>query len=199
MRPGQASLSSLALRGRFARPLPVEFYDRPTTVVARALLGRWLVARSARTYRAGRIVETEAYVANDPANHADRGRTRRNGSMFGAPGTLYVYRIHRVYCANAVTRAGQAVLVRAAEPLTPGLPSLSGPGRLCRGLGITIADDGSSLQEGRVRIVEGDSRPPSVVRAPRVGVSRAADRPLRYLWNGHADVSAPRPWARRRA
>ena len=198
MRPRQAALSPTAVRARFAAPLPIGFYDRSTTVVARAVLGTWLVVRSGATYRAARIVETEAYVANDPANHADRGATRRNASMFCRPGTLYVYPIHQVHCANVVTRPGQAVLLRAAEATTRGLPSLSGPGRLCRALGITREDDGASVLEGRIRLIDGDRWPRSIVRTRRVGISRAVERPLRYLWYGHPEVSAPRPWARRR-
>jgi DNA-3-methyladenine glycosylase len=116
--------------------------------------------------------------------------------MFGAPGTLYVFRIHQVYCANAVTRPGEAVLLRAAEPLGPDSASLSGPGRLARGFGLTKADDGTSLVSGRLRILEGDSRPPGVVRSPRVGISKARERKLRFSWSGHPAVSSPRPWAR---
>jgi DNA-3-methyladenine glycosylase len=175
----------------------VEFYDRATPIVARELLGAWILARDGRRLRAGRIVETEAYVADDAANHAHRGPTLRNRTMFGPPGSLYVYRIHQVHCANAVTRAGEAVLLRAADPLNSGLPSLSGPGRLCRGLGVTQADDGASLVDGRVRIAQGDSAPKAIVTSPRVGVSRSVDLPLRFLWDGHAAVSRPRPWGRR--
>ena len=166
--------------------------------VARRLLGAWLVVHGPDGLEAARVVETEAYVAHDPANHAARGPTERNRSMFGAPGTLYVYRIHQVHCANAVTRRGQAVLLRAAEPLAGLATDLAGPGRLCRGMGIGKADDGSSLISGRVRLTEGDQRPRGVVRAPRVGVSQAADRPLRFLWDQHPATSAPRPWRRRR-
>ncbi|MCI4321111.1 MAG: DNA-3-methyladenine glycosylase [Thermoplasmata archaeon] len=164
--------------------------------MARELLGAWIVVRTGRALHGGRIVETEAYVAEDAANHARRGPTPRNRTMFGPPGSLYVYRIHQVHCANAVTRPGEAVLLRAAEPLSSGLPSLSGPGRLCRGLGVTRDDDGTSLVDGRVRIVSGDSAPELIVRAPRVGISRSVELPLRFLWEGHASVSRPRPWGR---
>jgi DNA-3-methyladenine glycosylase len=145
-----------------------------------------------------RIVETEAYVARDPASHAVRGETNRNQSMFGPPGTLYVYRIHQVFCANAVTRRGQAVLLRAAEPVAGNLGNLSGPGRLARGLGLSTDDDGSSLIDGRLRVVRGDSRPTETTRTPRVGISRAVEKRLRYSWSGHPMVSRPRPWGRRR-
>lgn len=192
MRPGQAALAGPSLRERFDAPLPRAFYARPTITVARDLLGRWLAVRDGRRIRAARIVETEAYVAGDPANHAARGPTPRNGSMFAGPGTLYVYRIHQVHCANAVTRRGQAVLLRAAEALTEDLASLSGPGRLCRALEIGSADDGSSLVEGRIRILPGGPPPPAILTTPRIGLSQAVDRPLRFIWRGHAAVSGPR-------
>jgi DNA-3-methyladenine glycosylase len=196
VRPGQAALSPADLRARYGRPFDTTFYDRSAVTVARELLGAWLVAPLGRRFAAARIVETEAYVARDPASHTFRGRTTRNGSMFGPPGTLYVYRIHQVHCANAVTRSGQAVLLRAAEPLTDGLGDLSGPGRLTRGFGLTRTDDGASLLTGRVRLVPGDSRPPGITRSPRVGISKAVERPLRFSWTGHACVSRPRPWGR---
>jgi len=94
-------------------------------------------------------VETEAYVRGDPANHAFRGPTPRNRSMFDAPGTLYVYRIHQVVCANLVARRGEAVLLRAGAPLPNAPGNASGPGRLCRYLGITIEDDGTDTVLGR--------------------------------------------------
>src|SRR5580658_7161582 len=122
-----------------------EAFGRPTTAVARTLLGSWLRVTGESGVRVGRIVETEAYLADDRASHAYRGPTPRNHSMFGPPGTLYVYRIHQVVCANVVTRPGQAVLLRAVEP-GPGLDgSPRGPGRLCRAFGIVLADDGADL------------------------------------------------------
>jgi DNA-3-methyladenine glycosylase len=201
VRPGQAPLAraSAALTDRWSHPLPVGFYRRPTATVARALLGTWVVVRTASGWAAARVVETEAYVADDAANHAARGETARNRSMFAGPGTLYVYRIHQVHCANAVTRRGEAVLLRAAEAVSGDLPSLSGPGRLCRGLGISKDDDGSSLVMGRVRLVSGDTRPGAIGTAVRVGVSKAKDRPLRFVWAGHPAVSRPRPWGQRTA
>ena len=180
------------------------FFDRPTARVARELLGVLLSVGPARDPRVVRIVETEAYVGRDPANHAFRGPTRRNRSMFGRPGTLYVYRIHQVVCANLVTRPGEAVLLRAGEPLTPGLVGPSGPGRLCRSLGIALDDDGTDVvRGGRVSLAR--RRPGerdrggrgAVVAGPRIGIRRAADRPLRFALAGNPWVSRPRPpgWA----
>jgi DNA-3-methyladenine glycosylase len=176
-------------------PCPRSFYDRATVTVARSLLG----CRIGRAgLPAGRIVETEAYVGNDPANHAARGRTDRNRSMFGAPGTLYVYRIHQVHCANAVTRPGQAVLLRALEPLDPALGDASGPGRLCRALGLTVDNDGADLVSGPLQIYPRTGPVGPVVRSPRVGIRKAAERPLRFAILGNEFVSSPRPWGGRR-
>jgi DNA-3-methyladenine glycosylase len=167
-------------------------------VVARELLGDWLVARSPEGWRAGRIVETEAYAADDPASHAYRGETPRNRSMFGRPGTWYVYRIHQVFCANVSTRPGQAVLLRAVEPATENLGDPRGPGRLCRAFGLTRADDGSTaLESPRVRIVAGPAQKRYVVAGPRVGIRLAQTRRLRFALKGNPWVSYPRPpgWA----
>ncbi len=182
----------------FDAPHPRAFYDRPTVAVARALLGSLLVRAGSEGVTAARIVETEAYVANDPANHAYRGPTPRNRSMFSRPGTLYVYRIHQVHCANAVTRPGEAVLLRAAEPKLGLLGNLRGPGRLCRGFQLTRADDGSDLVSGEVRLLPGSRGSERVVVGPRVGIRKAADRPLRFALALNPWVSRPMPWPRSR-
>ena len=181
-------------RGRLGR----RFFDPPTARVARALLGSVLTDRKGRRERSVRLVETEAYVADDPANHAYRGPTARNRAMFDPPGTLYVYRIHQVVCANLVTRSGQAVLLRAGVTLAEGLPSASGPGRLCRTLGLRLADNRRDVtRDRRVLVRAGPGRPGPVVVGPRVGIRRAADRPLRFALRGERAVSVPRPagWA----
>ncbi len=169
------------------------FFDRPTTVVARDLLGRLFLVREGGPARSVRIVETEAYVARDPANHAYRGPTPRNRSMFLRPGTLYVYRIHQVVCANLVTRPGEAVLLRAGEPLAPGMGSPSGPGRFCRSLGIDRSDDGSDVVASARFLVSSERSGRRRVRVgPRVGIRRAVDRPLRFALAGSPWVSRPR-------
>jgi DNA-3-methyladenine glycosylase len=173
------------------------FFDRPTVRVARELLGALLTVRDGSGARSVRVVETEAYVAGDPANHAFRGPTPRNRSMFGPPGTLYVYRIHQVVCANLVTRPGEAVLLRAGAPLSDRLGSASGPGRLCRSLGLGLADDGLDVTRGRrVRLEPRPRRPREIAVGCRVGIRRAADRPLRFALPGEPSVSCPRPPAR---
>ena len=182
-------------RLREGRRLSRSFFDRPTKRVARELLGAVVVDVGDDGHeRAVRLVETEAYVHGDPANHAYRGPTERNRSMFGRPGTLYVYRIHQVVCANLVTRPGEAVLLRAGAPLSPELGRPVGPGRLCRVLELTLADDGvDAVTGGRLRLL---ARPGGAVRVavgPRVGIRRAADRPLRFAVVGSPWVSRPRP------
>lgn len=175
--------------GRLGR----SFFDRPTVRVAQDLLGATVTVTRHGTARTARIVETEAYISGDRANHAFGGRTRRNASMFLSPGTLYVFRIHQVVCANLVTRAGEAVLLRAAEPVTPSLGDASGPGRLCRALGITHGDDGVDATRGTKILVRGRSgRAPEITVGPRVGLRRAVRRPLRFMIRGHRSVSRPR-------
>lgn len=177
---------------REGRRLGRAFFDRPTVSVARDLLGA-VVRVAGADARAVRLVETEAYVAGDEASHAFRGPTRRNRSMFGRPGTLYVYRIHQVVCANLVTRPGEAVLLRAGEPLAGLDRDPSGPGRLCRALGLTIADDGQDATEGdRLSLRKRDAPPERIAVGPRVGIRRAADRPLRFALAGNRWVSRPR-------
>jgi len=169
------------------------FFDRGTLRVARELLGARLIVREGQVERSARIVETEAYVRGDPASHAFRGPTRRNRSMFGPPGTLYVFRIHQVVCANLVTRSAEAVLLRAGAVEGREPAYASGPGRLCRALGLTIRDDGDdAARGGRVRVEARDRRPIRIVTGPRVGLRRAAERPLRFYVAGEPAVSRPR-------
>jgi DNA-3-methyladenine glycosylase len=177
-----------------------EFFDRPTVVVARDLLGTQFRVRAPDGWHGVRLVEVEAYLHRDPASHAFRGPTRRNRSMFGPPGTLYMFRIHQVVCANLVTRSGEAVLLRAGAPLDESLPNPSGPGRLCRALGLRIEDDGLYVPESdRVELLlpEPTEREPAIiVRSPRVGIRKAAERPLRFSISRDRWVSRPRPRAR---
>jgi DNA-3-methyladenine glycosylase len=133
-------------------------------------------------------------VAEDPANHAYRGRTERNRTMFAGPGHLYVYRIHQVYCANATTRPGQAVLLRAAEPLTPDLPGLRGPGLLCRAFALTLQEDGWDLTDSPVRILAGSGPRPRIEVTPRVGLRKGAEEPLRFVIEGHPHASRRAGW-----
>lgn len=184
--------------GVTVRPLPAAFFARDTVRVARDVLGCLLETRVNGARTAGRIVEVEAYVGpHDPAAHGYRNRrTPRNAALFGPPGTCYVYFIYGAHwCFNAVTeRKGfpSAVLIRALEPVS-GLavmrrrrrtadPRLlcSGPGRLCAALGITGRLNGRLLGGATVRILEGAAGRKRIAASPRIGVSRAADWPLRF-------------------
>ena len=184
--------------------LPREFYARDTEKVARDLLGTILISTIGGQRASGRIVETEAYVGpHDPASHgAERiGRTKRNTSMFGPPGIAYVYRIYGVHwCLNAVTYEEEypaAVLIRALEPID-GITIMmrrrfgqyiagkerqlaSGPGKLAAALAIDLAADGHPLDHTPLWIERGTpvSRR-DIVAGPRIGITRAADWPLRF-------------------
>lgn len=186
-------------RRALSNPLPARFYDRPADQVARDVLGTVLVHRTeGGRFRAARIVETEAYVEGDPANHAFRGLTRKNWSMFTGPGHLYVYRIHQVHCTNVTTRPGEAVLLRAALPLTDPGDRMYGPGLLSRALSLTKTEDGEDLVRGSVRLLPGGRGPREVVVTRRIGIREGRDLPLRFVdMNGAVGVSRSRSRSRR--
>jgi DNA-3-methyladenine glycosylase len=189
---------------RSPAPLPRAFYQRPTTAVARDLLGKLLVRRApGRPERIARLVEVEAYLGErDAASHARRGPTPRAAIMFGPPGFLYVYLIYGMHhCMNVVTETdgvAGAVLLRAAEPLAGfdgGKRPLTGPGKLCAGLDITRADNGRDLVQGGAFFLADDGAPPPRrARSPRVGVDYAGDwagRLLRFYVPDSPYVSRP--------
>jgi DNA-3-methyladenine glycosylase len=161
--------------------------------------------------RWARIVEVEAYAAaEDPASHAYRGPTRRNATMFGPPGHLYVYFTYGMHwCANVVCGApadGHAVLLRAGAPLA-GLDAMraarpaarrdrdlcSGPARLCQALGLTGLDDGADLVKptpGGPWLADDGTPPPAAPGVSvRIGITRAAERPWRWFVPGDPNVS----------
>ncbi|MDX1947898.1 MAG: DNA-3-methyladenine glycosylase [Pirellulaceae bacterium] len=193
-------------------PLPRDFYARDPISVARDLLGKVVVRHSPNGIAAGRIVEVEAYLSRrDPACHAHRGMTKRNATMFGPAGHAYVYTIHTRWCLNAVTEAvgeGSAVLIRALEPLA-GIDLMQarrrreklldlarGPGRLCQALAIDKQYDGWDLTGGTELWIAHDSDAGDIarqiVRAPRIGISRAKGRLLRFFLAGNRFVSGRR-------
>lgn len=183
--------------------LPREFYARKTIVVAKDLLGRVLVHVDDGVRRAGRIVETEAYVGpHDLACHAAKGRTGRTDVMFGHPGHAYVYLIYGMYdCFNVVTeREGHpaAVLVRALAPIEGCLGKTDGPGKLCRALHVTRAQNRLDLtdQASPLTIEEGTRvSPRKIARGPRIGVDYAgpwAHEELRFWVDDDPHVSRRR-------
>jgi DNA-3-methyladenine glycosylase len=183
------------------RVLPVRFFYRPAAEVARDLLGAVVVSRVDGIVTSGRIVETEAYLGyEDPASHAWRGRRNaQNAGIYSKPGSWYVYRSYGIHwCANLVCAPeglGAAVLIRALEPLEgveemrirrkwSGEPwKLSdGPGKLCQALGIAKAMDGVLMRLSEVVVRSGRRLPDRAVHmTPRIGITRAADWPLRFV------------------
>ncbi len=180
------------------RKLPRAFYDRDTIVVARDLLGKYLVHVSRGVARVGRIVEVEAYLGpHDLAAHSARGLTQRTQVMFGPPGRAYVYMIYGMYfCMNVVTeREGHAsaVLLRAVEPVKNIEERTQGPGLLCRALRIDKRLNGYDLTGKNFYIAApAKPEPMTIVKRPRVGVDYAghwARRQLRFYIKGNPFVS----------
>ncbi|HEV7983203.1 MAG TPA: DNA-3-methyladenine glycosylase [Xanthobacteraceae bacterium] len=178
------------------------FFDRSVREVAPDLIGATLLVRGV----GGVIVEVEAYHHTDPAAHSYRGRTDRNAVMFGPPGYAYVYRSYGLHwCLNFVCEgegSASAVLIRALQPTT-GLAAMerrrgmsverllcSGPGRLCQALAVTRAYNGLRLDRApfalyvRAEAVE-------LVAGPRIGISKAVERPWRYGLAGSPFLSRP--------
>lgn len=180
--------------------------------MAREVIGSVLVVDGGtRSEVRARVVEVEAYLGSaDPASHAFRGPTPRSRVMFGAPGHLYVYLSHGMHhCANLVCApdgVAAAVLLRAAmveagervvrerrgDQLIATHRLLSGPGNLCRGLGIGATDNGAdTCGGGRLHLEDGGGTA-RVASGPRVGISRATDLPLRFWEEDHPAVSGRR-------
>jgi DNA-3-methyladenine glycosylase len=180
------------------QPLPRNFYDRATTLVARELLGKLLVHRHNGAERIGKIVEVEAYLGpHDLAAHSSKGLTGRTKIMFGPPGHAYVYFIYGMHhCMNVVTeREGHAsaVLLRAVEPVANVTEKTSGPGLLCRALAIDKKLNGHDLLNDDFFIAEPETPEKfSIVKRPRIGVDYAkhwAKRHLRFYIKDNPFVS----------
>jgi DNA-3-methyladenine glycosylase len=193
------------------RPLRRAGLPTETLELARFLIGKLLIRRlPGGGVVAGRIVETEAYGIDDPASHAYRGMTGRNRSMFQRHAHAYVYLIYGTsYCLNVSSEGpgiGAAVLVRAVEPLAGiermrelrGRPELRddelarGPGNLCGAFGIGPELDGLDLDRDRRLQLGDDGTVLDVGTSVRIGLTRAADRPLRFYARGSRAVSGRR-------
>ena len=198
-------------------PLDRAFFARNPRRVARELLGKVLVRNDSPAPLTARIVEVEAYLGEkDPAAHAAAGRTLRNAVLFGPPGHAYIYFIYgNHYCLNVSCEPeGKAggVLFRALEPLS-GIEEMArgrgitlrssadllkltrGPGRLSQAFGITRARDNGcdlTLPSSSLWIGEDGRHPGSILLTPRIGITKAADRPLRYVIAGNRFVSGSR-------
>lgn len=187
------------------RCLPRSFFNAPVDTVAPRLLGHWLIARDGETFCGGRIVEVEAYHQDDPASHSHPGPTERNRAMFGPPGHAYVYLSYGVHhCVNVVCREagiGEAVLFRALAPEfgiatmqrrrgQNAIPQIAnGPGKICQALAIDRRHDHVDLCRAEsplfiARAPDAETfaqRFGGVARSPRIGITKAADAPLRFF------------------
>ena len=199
------------------RPLQREFYLRDPREVAQKLLGKLLIRREGKFELAGRIVEVEAYLGtDDPAAHSAAGRTARNEVLFGPPGHAYVYFIYGVhYCLNvSCMPEGDAgcILIRALEPIS-GIEQMarnrklklsaqptqrelrqltSGPGRLAQAFAITRPrDNGKDVtsRKSDLQIVPNDFHAERILTSKRIGITKAAEAPLRFIIAGSAFVS----------
>jgi len=194
-------------------PLPVSFYEPSAKKVAPKLLGHWLIRQTPEGPCGGEIVETEAYLVNDPACHAFKGLTQRNRVMFGPPGHAYVYFIYGNHCCvNAVCQpegVAEAVLIRAVEarfgleimlrnrPVQAPVMLTSGPGKLCAALAIDRSHDDTEFFRSDAPLIIAQN--PQVARfckergpiitTTRIGISQAGDLPLRFYVQGSPFVS----------
>jgi DNA-3-methyladenine glycosylase len=185
---------------------PLDFLA-PSEQVARQLIGATLLLDGV----GGRIVETEAYDREDPASHSFAGPTLRNASMFGPPGRVYVYRSYGIHwCLNLVCREaghGAGVLIRAIEP-TAGIETMrarrgllgsgaqdprllcAGPGRVGQALGIGREHDGMPVDVPPFLLIP-PADAPALLIGPRIGISKAAERPWRFGLAGSKFLSRP--------
>ena len=189
-------------------------FERQPDVVALDVLGKLLVRRTSGALLVGRIVEVEAYIGDgDPAAHAAAGRTARNAVLFGRAGHAYIYFIYGMHsCLNiSCEREGQAgsLLIRALEPLeglaqmaawrrlSPHAPPrllTSGPGRLCQAFGLTRAThNGVDLlgEDSELQLRDDGYEIPDILTTTRIGITKAAERPLRFFVAGNPCVSGP--------
>jgi DNA-3-methyladenine glycosylase len=196
-------------------PLPRSFYEPSAEEVAPLLLGHWLIRNLPSGPCGGPIVETEAYLVDDPASHGYGGERVRNRPIYGPPGHCYVYLIYGFhFCVNAVCRpagCAEAVLIRAIEPKL-GLETMrlnrqaptdfaltNGPGKLCKALAIDRKFDGADLCDSSLPLFI--ARNPNlaqfrrqrgpVVISTRIGITKAAALPLRFYLSGSLFISRP--------
>jgi DNA-3-methyladenine glycosylase len=185
-----------------AAPLGAAFFARDVLLVARELIGATVLVDGV----GGMIIEVEAYGPDDPAAHSFRGLTPRTAAMFGPGGHAYVYRSYGIHwCMNFVCAEpgiGHGVLIRALAP-THGIATMqarrgldalnllcSGPGRVCQALGVTLAHNGLPLDKPPFLVLPRQVEP-EIIAGPRIGISRAAERPWRFGLAGSPHLSRP--------
>lgn len=181
--------------------LEPSFFERDVETVARDLIGVSVFVQGA----GGKIVETEAYDAQDPAAHSFRGPTPRNAAMFGPAGRAYVYRSYGIHwCMNFTCGHGAGVLIRAVQP-EAGLEIMrarrgladerllcAGPGRLCQALGVDASFGGLPLDRPPFQLSQ-KAVDLHVIACPRIGISVATDTLRRFCQEGSRYLSRPIP------
>lgn len=188
-------------------PLPHEFYLQDTLEATQRIIGHILLHETPDGIIAGRIIEAEAYLINDPANHSTRGMTHRNRIVFGPPGHVYDYMIHTHWVMAVVTQpecVPELIHLRSLEPLagidlmiqargTDEITNLcKGPGNLTKALRIDGSLYGTDIVTGKLRVVQGEEIT-NLVQTTRVGIKQAADKPWRFYSADHRRwVSKPR-------
>ncbi len=186
-----------------------EALPHDTVALARFLLGKWVIRELAEGEAGGRIVETEAYLTGDAASHAFRGMTPRNRVMFLERGHAYIYLAYgtsfMLNITSQIVGVGEAVLIRALEPVTgiavmernrgtTNLRDLArGPGRLAQALRIDRSLDGIDLcSPGELWLGAADDVAGEIGVSTRIGITKDAERPLRFFLRGNRFVSGPR-------
>lgn len=184
------------MRVKTPNKLNRDFYLQDTISAARAVLGKIVVYKTEAGVISGRIMETEAYLRDDPACHASRGMTARNQVMFGSPGHAYVYFTYGVhYCVNFVTQPRgipEAILIRALEPIE-GIEIMmgnrdkhrledlcSGPGKLTQAMGVGRDLNSEDLLGDRLYVLDDGMDVGPIVSRPRIGIREAADELWRF-------------------
>lgn len=203
------------------KPVDKSFYSKPTLQIAKNLLGKTLVHKTEKALLAATIVETEAYLPDDAACHASRGRTKRNSVMFDNPGTLYVYFTYGMYyCMNIVSEEKDipaAILLRAAEPvqgidimytnrqnrsnskkpIKKDIEISNGPAKLCMAFGIDTCFNGITLINNQRIFISNDSpekiKPSQIQITSRIGISQGIELPYRFFIKNNRYVSKGKP------
>lgn len=196
------------LRNKKYPSLKPEFYARDPATVARELLGKGLYFNDGKKEYLCEITEVEAYLhEEDPASHSFRGVTKRNWPMFEEGGTCYVYLCYGInHCVNVVTEGkgrGSAILIRGAMPIVgteqmqknrgfygPDSKLLNGPGKLAKGLGIDLSQNGLNYWHTSLKILDLQKTYPDrkIVTTPRIGITKGQDLKLRFLVKGTSIV-----------
>lgn len=191
---------------RIWKMLDLDFYQKyDTLTLAQKLLGCTLIHRTEDGLTAGKIVETEAYLYNDPACHAFKGKTPRTTPMFEAAGIAYVYLIYGMYeCFNIVSGEkdrGEAVLIRALEP-TEGIELMmerrkmnqlknlcSGPAKLVLAMGMNRSNNFQSMVSETLYCEKSELKKSEIIQTTRIGITQAADLPYRFYLKDNRFVS----------